>query len=86
MALSIRNPKVEKLARDLSARSGLGMTEAIGEALEARLDYLTDDAQRRLARLGEIASACAAAPDLDTRSADEILGYDSAGSFAGDGS
>ena len=40
MALSIRNPRVERLARELSALSGMGMTDAIGEALEARLDAL----------------------------------------------
>ena len=83
MALSIRNPKVERLARDLSARSGLGMTEAIGEALEARLGYLTDGSERRLALLTAIAAGCAAAPDLDMRSAQDILGYDSSGAFGG---
>jgi hypothetical protein len=84
MALSIRNPKVERLARDLSARSGLGMTEAIGDALEARLGYLTDDSERRFSLLAGIAAGCAAAPDLDMRSAQDILGYDSAGAFDGD--
>ena len=84
MALSIRNPRVERLARELSALSGMGMTDAIGEALEARLDALDSEAGLRLARLGEIAAACAAAPDYDTRGADEILGYDSAGSFEGE--
>ena len=81
MALSIRNPNVEKLARDLSARSGLGMTEAIGVALEARLEYLADGSAQRLATLSQIAAACSGLPDLDTRSGDEILGYGSAGAF-----
>ena len=83
MALSIRNPKVERLARDLSARSGLGMTEAIGDALEARLGYLTNDSERRFAVLAGIAAGCAAAPDFDMRSAQDILGYDSTGAFNG---
>ena len=83
MALSIRNPKVESLARALSARSGQGMTEAIGEALEARLDYLTDGSERRLALLSAIAAECAAAPDQDARSVEEILGYDASGAFGG---
>lgn len=81
MALSIRNQRVEKLARELSARSGLGMTEAIGDALEARLDDLDAESERRFALLEEIASACAAAPDLDSRSEEEILGYGTWGAF-----
>ncbi len=83
MALSIRNPKVEKLARELSAISGRGMTEAIGEALEARLENLVAGSDKRLALLSRIASACAASLDLDARSPDEILGYDAGGVFVG---
>ena len=81
MALSIRNPEVEKLARELSDRSGLGLTEAIGEALEARLDVYAECEGNRLSRLSDIAGACAAAPDLDTRKADDILGYGESGAF-----
>jgi antitoxin VapB len=81
MALSIRNSKVEKLARELSDRSGLGLTEAIGEALEARLDVYAEREGNCLSKLSAIAVACAAAPDLDTRGADEILGYDESGAF-----
>jgi hypothetical protein len=82
MALSIRNLKVEKLARKLSGHTGKGMTEAIGEALEARLESLEGLAQRRLSLLTDIAAACAAAPDLDTRGAEDILGYDASGAFS----
>jgi antitoxin VapB len=83
MALSIRNQKVEKLARALSGHTGKGMTEAIGEALEARLESIEDLAQRRLAVLTGIAAVCAATPDLDTRDAEDILGYDASGTFSG---
>ena len=34
MPLSIRNPKVEKLARAVAAQRGLSMTEVVGLALE----------------------------------------------------
>lgn len=34
MALSIRNPKVEKLARAVAAQYGTSMTEVVGLALE----------------------------------------------------
>jgi hypothetical protein len=62
----------------------MGMTEAIGDALEARLDYLTDGSERRFSQLAAIAAGCAAAPDLDARSAEEILGYGPSGVFDGD--
>ena len=39
MAISIRNPKVEHLARELAQRSGATMTEAIADALEASLAF-----------------------------------------------
>jgi hypothetical protein len=81
MALSIRNSLVEKLARDLSRRSGQGMTEAIGEALESRLRSLEGLDRRRLSILTEIAASCTAAPDIDERLPEEILGYGPSGAF-----
>jgi antitoxin VapB len=84
MALSIRSRKVEELARMLADRTGLNMTDAIAEALQARLAGMGALPDQVLARLQAIAKTCAAAPDLDTRSADEILGYNAEGLF-GDG-
>jgi len=81
MALSIRNPEVERLARKLARRSGSTMTEAIADALEATLSGLDTNAIPRRAALAEIAAECAALPDLDSHSADEILGYGAAGAF-----
>ena len=81
MALSIRNPRVEKLVRELSDRTGKGMTEAIGEAIEARIDSLDAQGHNRLSLLTGMAADCAAAPDLDTRNAEDILGYDASGAF-----
>ena len=40
MALSIRNPKAEKLAREIAAESGETITQAITLALEERLQRL----------------------------------------------
>ena len=84
MALSIRSRKVEELARLLADRTGLTMTDAIDEALRARLEGIGALPNQVLARLQAIASACAALPDLDIRPDDEILGYDAEGMF-GDG-
>ena len=40
MALSIKNPKAEKLARELAAESGESITQAITCALEERLEQI----------------------------------------------
>lgn len=82
MALSIRNGHVEKLAREVARRTGMNMTEAIGEALDRQFQKLQSDARGLKARLQAIAAECAAAPDLDTRKPDDILGYDENGAFA----
>jgi antitoxin VapB len=84
MAMSIRSRRVEDLARLLADRSGMTMTDAIAEALQARLSALGGLPDQVLTRLQGIADACAAAPDLDTRRTEEILGYDAEGLF-GDG-
>ncbi len=81
MALSIRNPKAEKLAREIAAESGETITQAITLALEERLERLrgrstaTDLAEEIL----KISKRCSGIPDRDKRSADEILGYDDTG-------
>lgn len=82
MAISIRNPKVEHLARELAQRSGATMTEAIADALEASLASQDEEYTPRRAVLAEIAAECAALPDLDRRNAEEILGYGNTGGFA----
>jgi antitoxin VapB len=81
MALSIRSAEVERMARELSRRTGEGMTEAIKAALEARLDDQTEAAKSRANKLRAIARECVKAETLDTRSEDEILGYDEDGGF-----
>jgi antitoxin VapB len=84
MALIIRNKKVEDLARLLADRTGLNMTDAVEEALRARLADMGALPEQVLARLQAIAKTCAEAPDLDTRPVDEILDYDEEGLFGDD--
>lgn len=81
MALNIRNPEAEKLAEALARLTGETKTEAVTQALRDRLDRLRRErTQRRLAdRLDEIALRCSRLPVLDSRTADEILGYDEHG-------
>jgi antitoxin VapB len=81
MALSIRNAKTEKLARELAAESGETITQAINQALEERLERLRgrSTAPDLVEEILKISKRCSAIPDRDQRSADEILGYDSVG-------
>lgn len=81
MALNIRNPEAERLAREVSELTGETKTAAVTAALRDRLERLRRErVDRRLAdELDEIARHCARLPVLDARSADQILGYDERG-------
>ena len=81
MALNIRNPETEQLAERLARLTGETKTQAVTKALRDRLNRLQRHrSYRRLAdELDEIALHCAALPVLDSRSAEEIVGYDDHG-------
>jgi len=81
MALSIRNSETEKLARKVSRLTGETLTEAIGKSLEERLERLERSRSRPTVRreIDKILARVDALPDRDSRSADEILGYDENG-------
>ena len=81
MALNIKDPATDALARELAAATGESITEAIRVAMS-----------ERLARLRRQAGAASRTPDLqrfidrgraratlDDRPAEEILGYDADG-------
>ena len=81
MALSIKNEETERLARELARRTGASITEAITTALRQQL--AREEGKRSGPRVRDellaIGRRCAALPDLDTRSPEEILGYDEIG-------
>jgi antitoxin VapB len=83
MPISIKNDRAEKLARQVAAETGENLTEAIIHSLEERLERLKR--QRSAPNLAEILMAISrrssALPDLDTRDAEEILGYDEKDAF-----
>ena len=81
MALNIRNPETDKLARDLARLTGETKTEAVTRALRDRLERVRrEGGKRRLAdELDEIARHCAQLPVQDERAPEEILGYDEDG-------
>ena len=81
MALSIKDPEADRLATELAARTGESLTQAVVVALQERLARETG--RTTSIPLGEelagIRRRCAALPVLDTRTAEEILGYDARG-------
>ena len=81
MALSVKDPEADRLAREVAARAGETLTKAIIVALRERLARLRRPPRHRRLRdeLREIARRCAQLPTLDDRSADEILAYNERG-------
>ena len=81
MALSVKDPEADRLARAVAARTGETLTTAIIVALRERLARLRGRSRRRPLRdeLREIAQRCARLPTLDDRRAEDILGYDDRG-------
>lgn len=81
MALNIKNPEVDALARRLADTTGESITNAVLQALRERLQR--EEGRGRVRNLKEelleIADHCASLPDFDTRSPDEIIGYDEHG-------
>lgn len=80
MALSIKDPETDRLARALAEATGESLTEAIRRALEERLARETRRSRRGLvAEIRRIQEYVARLPVIDPRSAEEILGYDEHG-------
>ena len=82
MALSLKDKKTDRLAREVATLTGETLTGAIRIALEERLERerLRRGQPVRLAdQLAALGRECAALPDFDTRTPDEIAGYDDTG-------
>jgi antitoxin VapB len=80
--LGIKDPETELLARALAERTGETLTVATRRALEERLRRIGGGAARRAALLEDLAASrrrWSKMSVLDTRGADEIIGYDENG-------
>ena len=79
--LNIKDPEVYRMARELAEKTGESMTGAVKKALRERL---VREEQRKpdpvmIEKLLEISDRCAARPVLDSRSDEDIIGYDEHG-------
>jgi antitoxin VapB len=83
MALSLKDPETDRLAREVAKMTGESLTEAVRNALKERLKRERlrkgKPAHDLAEALNALGKECAALPDFDTRSSDEILGYDENG-------
>ena len=82
MPLSIKAPEADRLARQLAAATGETITDAVIVAMRERLvrvERKQDNKAALLAEIRAIEDHCASLPMLDTRSEDQILGYDENG-------
>ena len=82
MALSIKDPEADRLARQLAKKTGESITQAVVTALQERLareERKADDDEQLVEDVLEIGHHFSSLPVLDPRSDDEIIGYDEDG-------
>jgi antitoxin VapB len=82
MALSIKDPEADRLARELAAATGESLTEAVTKALRERLRVIRGDNRTEdefLADIRKIVDDFQRHRIVDHRTEDEILGYDEYG-------
>ena len=81
MALNIKHPDADRLARELAAKTGESLTDAVLNAIRERLNR--EETRRKAPslrrELAKIRARCAGLPLIDRRTADEIIGYDEHG-------
>ncbi|KGN31355.1 antitoxin [Knoellia sinensis KCTC 19936] len=80
MALNIKDPETDRLARELAQATGESITVAARRAIEERLERVRHQTRAARRSVGEeIIARGRARPILDERPVDEILGYDENG-------
>ena len=81
MPISIKSMETERLAREVAAKTGESLTGAIQRALEERLERLKQQRKSQIlkSQLDDILRRVDQLPVLDSRTPDEILGYNEHG-------
>ena len=82
MALNIKSPEADRLARELAERTGESITEAVTKAIEERLARCRSEARpKRAAVLRAIRERAARLPTRDPSADDVLVDYDDDGLF-----
>ncbi|MDX2178394.1 MAG: type II toxin-antitoxin system VapB family antitoxin [Bryobacteraceae bacterium] len=84
MAINIKNPETEVLARKLADLTGETITETVKRSLEDRLhrrSRVKPSSDDFMARIDAIVNEFNALPVYDDRTPDEIIGYNESGGF-----
>jgi antitoxin VapB len=82
MAISLKSPEADRLARQLTDVTGETITDAIVNSMRERLvreNRKREDKELLIADIMAIAEHCASLPVLDNRTEDEIMGWDENG-------
>jgi antitoxin VapB len=80
MALNVKSAEADRLARELAAVAHESLTEAVTIALRERLGRMRNQQQSEIvARLRRLSTWYAALPVQDSRTPDELIGYDEHG-------
>jgi antitoxin VapB len=81
MAINIKSVETERLAREIASKTGESLTGAIQKALEERLERISQQRRSQIlsSQLEDILRRVDALPIVDSRTPDEILGYDEHG-------
>ena len=81
MILNIKNEEAHRLASALAKKRGESLTQAVISALREQL--MRESGKRKqedvLAEVLEIGKRCGALPEIDSRTPEEIIGYDEYG-------
>ena len=80
MAISIKDPETDRLARALAAATGESLTDAIRTALRDRLERESNRARRGVGvDVRRVQERLAQLPVLDPRAPNQLIGYDAHG-------
>jgi antitoxin VapB len=84
VAVLIKDQETDRLIRELAERTGEGITAAVKQAVRERLERVpltADEITARKRKLAKLLAKFDAMPLVDTRTPDEIVGYNERGHF-----
>lgn len=83
MALTILNEEAERLAQELASQTGKPIHQLILAALQEQAKQFQGQrsAVSAMARIQQARERCARLPDRDSRTAEDVLGYNADGGF-----